>query len=213
MRKTRLVAFGIALASVSLMATPAFARDVGKSSDKDALAFVTNCKFDHVGERCLVYGIFALDHRELFNGVVTFRSTSLELDKYRITVLDSLGSVDVKFVAAGFGQNVSLNIADDLTSASGSASVGNVVGGRIGVSFALNGIPPTFSSSSKQVFKIGNCRPEIDRFNGKTRFGDTASAVIDGRAFAWTDILSVGGAPVPEIDKAHSTSIFNDCVV
>jgi len=212
MRKARFAAFGVALVSVSLMATPAFARDVAKTSDKDALAFVTNCKFDHVGEKCLVYGIFAVDHREIFNGVVTFRSTSLELDKYRITVLDTSGGVNVNFVAAGFGQNVSLNIADNLTSASGSASVGNVVGSRIKVNFSLNGIPPTLSSSSKQVFKIGNCRAEIDRFNGKTRFGDTAAAVIDGKPFAWTDVLSVGGAPVPEIDKAQSTSIFNDCV-
>ena len=46
MRKARFAEFGIALVSVSLMATPAFARDVTQFRDKDAIAFVTRLAFD-----------------------------------------------------------------------------------------------------------------------------------------------------------------------
>jgi hypothetical protein len=207
MRKARFVAFGVALVSVSLMTTPAFAETI-KFRDKDAVAFVTNCKFDHAGERCLVYGIFADISIDPFSG----RSATLELDKYRIKVLDTSGNVDVNFVAAGIGHNVQMSIANDLSRATGGGSVGSLTGGKVKVSFSVTGNSDLFTSRSKQVFKIGDCVTEIDRSNGKTRFGDHASAVIDGVHYAWNDVLAIGGAPIPEIDKSASTTIINNCV-
>jgi len=217
MRIARIAAFGVALVSVGLMVTPASARSVTRFTGKDTIAFVTNCKFDHVGERCLVYGIFAFKQRVNSDGSVS-SFASLELDKYRIKVLDTAGDVDVTFVAAGLGQNVQLNIADDLSNAHGSGTVGNVVGGRIKVSFNVTASSPLFTSKSRQVIKIGNCRAVIDRSNGKSRSlvtgtSDQANAIIDGKSYAWTDLLAVGGAPIPTIDTAAETTIFNDCPV
>src|SRR5262245_44117859 len=133
MRKTRIVAFGIALASVILLTTPAFARDVTKFKDKDAIAFVTNCKFDHAGERCLVFGIFAEVSNDPFFG----RLARLELDKYRITVVDTAGSVDVNFVGAFVSPKVTLNIADDLSLATGKGTLASIGGSQVKVSFRV----------------------------------------------------------------------------
>jgi hypothetical protein len=210
MRKAGVGALGVTLVSVGLMATPAFAtRSVTRFRNKDAITFVTNCNFDKVGSTCLVYGIFAAQQRVNSDGSVS-KSASLELDKYRLKILDAFGGVRVTFLATALAQNVSLAIPDDLSRATASGAVPNLVGPKIPVSFSLTANSPSVTTQGRQVVKVGGCTEFIDRTNAKSRFA-AGTARIGGRAFSTSDTLTLTGAPRSEIDTSAETTIINDC--
>jgi hypothetical protein len=199
--KTRLGALALAALTIGLLATPASAaQSVTRFRGKDATVLATNCNFRDIGSKCTGWVVLAAQQRVKSDGTVT-KSASLELDKYRLTIID-VGVVDAKFLSTGVSDHVSLSIPADLSTASGHASVPSLVG-SVSVSFSLTANAPADYVQTRTVEKFGDCKI-IDRSNFYQRTAD-GSATIAGRTFPTTRFFP------STIDLSTDTTIFRNC--
>jgi hypothetical protein len=179
MWKARMAALGFAAVSIGLLATPASAaQTVTKFRGKDANLVVSNCiPGSPAGTTCTAFNVFASQSRLLSDGSVT-KSPFLGLDKFRVRFTNT--GFTFKLVKSYQSTTVSLNVADNLSSASGSGVI-RKTGDDIDVSFSLVANAPADSTRSRVVEKFDDCKI-IDRQNFASRTAD-GSATIDGTTY------------------------------
>ena len=179
MWKARVGALGIAAVSVGLLATPASAaQTVTKIRGKDANLVVSNCvPASPAGTTCTSWNVIASQARFLSDGTVS-KSAFLQLDKYRVKFTTT--GFTFKLVKSFQSPSVTLNVADNLSTASGSGVIPKS-GDDIDVSFSLVANAPADSTRSRVVQKFDDCK-FIDRQSFASRTAD-GSATIDGTTY------------------------------
>lgn len=200
MWKARMGALGLAAVSVGLLATPASAAEtVTKFRGKDANLVVSNCTLGSpAGTTCTAWNVIASQTRLLSDGTVS-KSAFLQLDKYRVRF--TTNGFTFKLVRSFQSPAVTLNVADNLSTASGSGVV-RKSGDDIEVSFSLVANAPPDSTRSRVVQKFDDCKI-IDRQNFASRTAD-GSATIDDTTYP--TVLPDSGF-VSTIDMSGQTTI------
>lgn len=200
MWKARAAALGFAVVSVGLLATPASAaQTVTKIRGKDANLVVSNCApASPAGTTCIAWNVLASQSRVLSDGTVS-KSAFLQLDKYRVKFTTT--GFTFKLVRSFQSPSVTLNVADNLSTASGSGVIARS-GDDIDVAFSLVANAPADSSRSRVVQKFDDCK-FIDRQNFASRTAD-GSATIDGTTYP--TVLPDSGF-VSTIDTSGQTTI------
>ena len=200
MWKARAAALGIAAVSIGMLATPASAaQTVAKFRGKDANLVVSNCTpGSPAGTTCTAWNVFASQSRVLSDGTVT-KSPFLGLDKFRVRFTTT--GFTFKLVKSYQSTSVTLNVADNLSSASGRGVIAKS-GDDIDVSFSLVANAPPDSTHSRVVEKFDDCKI-IDRQNFASRTAD-GSATIDGTTYP--TVLPDSGF-VSTIDTSGQTTI------
>jgi hypothetical protein len=115
--------------------------------------------------------------RFLSDGTVS-KSAFLQLDKYRVRFTTT--GFTFKLVRSFQSPSVTLNVADNLSTASGSGVIPKS-GDDIDVSFSLVANAPADSTRSRVVQKFDDCKV-IDRQSFASRTAD-GSATIDGTTY------------------------------
>jgi hypothetical protein len=205
MWKVRVAALGCAAVSIGLLATPASAaQTVTKFRGKDANLVVSNCTLGSpAGTTCTAWNVFASQSRLLSDGTVT-KSPFLGLDKYRVRFTNS--GFTFRLVKSYQSTTVSLNVADNLSTASGSGVIKRS-GDDIDVSFSLVANAPADTTHSRVVQKFDDCKI-IDRQSFASRTAD-GSATIDD--ITYPTVLPDSGF-VSTIDVSGQTTITRgDC--
>ena len=179
MWKARVGALGFAAVSIGLLATPASAaQTVTKIKGKDANLVVSNCTLGSpAGTTCTSWNVIASQSRVLSDGTVS-KSAFLQLDKYRVKFTTT--GFTFKLVRSFQSPSVTLNVADNLSTASGSGVI-QKSGDDIDVSFSLVANAPADSTRSRVVQKFDDCKV-IDRQSFASRTAD-GSATIDGTTY------------------------------
>jgi len=200
MWKARMGALGLAAVSVALLATPASAAEtVIKFRGKDANLVVSNCTpGSPAGTTCTAWNVIASQTRLLSDGTVS-KSAFLQLDKYRVRF--TTNGFTFKLLRSFQSPSVTLNVADNLSTASGSGVV-RKSGDDIEVSFSLVANAPPDSTRSRVVQKFDDCKI-IDRQNFASRTAD-GSATIDDTTYP--TVLPDSGF-VSTIDMSGQTTI------
>ena len=172
-------AVGLAAVSIGLLATPASAaQTVTKIRGKDANLVVSNCTLGSpAGTTCTSWNVIASQSRVLSDGTVS-KSAFLQLDKYRVKFTTT--GFTFKLVRSFQSPSVTLNVADDLSTASGRGVI-QKSGDDIDVSFSLVANAPADSTRSRVVQKFDDCKV-IDRQSFASRTAD-GSATIDGTTY------------------------------
>jgi hypothetical protein len=170
---------GFAALSIGLLAAPASAAEtVTRFRGKDANLVVSNCTLGSpAGTTCTAWNVIASQSRLLSDGTVS-KSPFLQLDKFRVRFTTS--GFTFKLVRSFQSTSVTLNVADNLSSASGSGVI-RKTGDDIDVSFSLVANAPADSTRSRVVEKFDDCKI-IDRQNFASRTAD-GSATIDGTTY------------------------------
>jgi hypothetical protein len=205
MFKVRLGALATAGMIVGMWATPAAAhnREVERVRDKDAILVVTDCPAQGpAGLKCLAFSIVAARHRERSDGSVT-RDASLRVEKFRVTLTET--SFRSRSVAVWVNDSVQLNVADDLSTATGHGKVNH---GTIDVAFALTANAPVDVTRTRDVQRFDDCRI-IERQRSQSRTAD-GGAIINGKTYGTAVATAVGF--ISTIDVSGSTTISRgDC--
>ena len=150
MWKARAAALGFAVVSVGLLATPASAaQTVTKFRGKDANLVVSNCTpGSSAGTTCTAWNVFASQSRCLLSDGTVSKSPFLGLDKFRVKFTTT--GFTFKLVRSYESTSVTLNVADNLSTASGRGVIPKS-GDDIDVSFSL----------------VANARAGFDPFEGR----------------------------------------------
>jgi hypothetical protein len=215
MVKVRLAALVIATASVGLMTTPASAakapKSVFKTRGKDATALVTDCPAQPAaGTKCVAWIVYASQSRIKQDGSVT-TTGGLSLEKYRLKFFDGGGFVPT-LTAAGYTDSPTIQIANDLSTATASATVDLVKCDATGtscttkstsVSFSLAAVAAPDRQDGKVVTTFGPCHV-VERFNSRNRTAE-GSAVINGATLATSDTFP------SSIGSSAYTSVARNC--
>ena len=174
-----MAALGFAALSIGLLAAPASAaQTVTKFRGKDANLVVSNCTLGSpAGTTCTAWNVIASQSRLLSDGTVS-KSPFLQLDKFRVRF--TTNGFTFKLIKSFQSTSVTLNVADNLSSASGSGVV-RKTGDDIDVSFSLVANAPADSTRSRVVEKFDDCKI-IDRQNFASRTAD-GSATIDDTTY------------------------------
>ena len=205
MIKARAAALGLALVSVGLLTTPASAaQTVTKIRGKDANLVVSDCvPGSPAGTTCIAWNVIASQSRVLSDGTVS-KTSFLQLDKFRVKFTTT--GFTFKLVKSFQSSSVTLNVADDLSSASGRGVVAKA-GDDIDVAFSLVANAPADSTRSRTVQRFDDCK-FIDRQHFASRTAD-GSATIDDKTYP--TVLPSSGF-VSTIDVTGQTTITRgDC--
>jgi len=214
MIKVRLAALGLAVLSVALIATPASAeKTVTKFSGKGATAYVSDCPANApVGTKCNAWAIYVQKNRLNLDGTVSVFG-GLGVDKFRVK-FTAPATFTLTPLGSGFNDTIAVQVADDLSTASGSGTVGLVKCNRRGkdcettrtnVSLSLSAnAPATYFKDSTRTPKFEDCRT-VTRTSFTERTAD-GTATVNGVTFP-TLVPRVPDIPASNITNSKEVTI------